>query len=86
MNLEEEMGSRKEFGQHLALFIVVHIIVYFWLRMDTPLLPGLQESILAGKIWFYHEESGIFVTMVWLIIMVVQGVYVFFRGSDANKE
>lgn len=86
MNLEKEMGNRKDFKQHLALFIVVHIIVNFWLRMDKPLLPGLQESILAGKIWFYHEESGIFVTMVWLIIIVVQGVYVFFRGNDANKD
>ncbi|ANY75324.1 hypothetical protein BBD41_23630 [Paenibacillus ihbetae] len=86
MSLEKELGNRKDFKQHLALFIVVHIIVNFWLRMDTPFLSGLKESILEGKIWYYHEESEIFVTMIWLIIIVVQGVYVFFRGNDANKE
>lgn len=86
MNLKEEMGNRKDFKQHLALFIVVHIIVNLWLRMDTPFLSGFQQSILEGKIWFYHEESGIFVTMVWLIVIVVQGVYVFFKGNAAEKE
>lgn len=78
MNLAKEMGTRKDFFNHLTLFIIVHIIINVWLRMESSpqFLSGLKQSIQEGKIWFYHEGTGIFITIVWLILLTVQGFYV----------
>ncbi|CAH0121458.1 hypothetical protein PAE9249_03987 [Paenibacillus sp. CECT 9249] len=78
MNLAKEMGTREDFFKHLTLFIIVHIIINVWLRMESSpqFLSGLKQSIQEGKIWFYHEGTGIFITIVWLILLTVQGFYV----------
>ncbi|KAB8125966.1 hypothetical protein F9U64_21100 [Gracilibacillus oryzae] len=79
MNLLEEMGTRADFFKHLTLFVIVHILVNVLLAVDAdiPFFSGMKQSIQEGKIWFYHEKSGLFITMVWLVILVAHGSYLF---------
>ena len=85
MSISEELGNRKDFYSHLLVFIVVHVLVFILLRVDDDSFPSflsrMLQSITEGKIWFYHEPSGIFVGFVWLFILFVQGIYVFFIKS-----
>jgi len=88
MNLAKEMGTRKDFYKHLTLFIIVHIIINMLLRMESfpKILSGLKQSILEGKIWFYHEGTGIFITIIWLVVLAVQGFYVFLFKDKIEQE
>jgi len=82
LSISEEMGNRKDFYSHLLVFIVVHVLIFIMLRVDDDSFPSflsrMLQSITEGKIWFYHEPSGIFVGFVWLVILFIQGIYVFF--------
>ncbi len=89
MSLAKEMGTREDFFRHLTLFIIVHIIINILLQIEPPLefFSGIIRSIEAGKIWFYHEGTGIFITIIWLIILMGQGFYVLlFKRYDRTKE
>lgn len=88
MSLAKEMGNHKDFFKHLTLFIMVHIIINVLIRMEsTPqFFSGIKKSILNGKIWFYHEGTGIFITAIWLIFLICQGFYVFIIKSKIEKE
>ncbi len=89
MSLAKEMGTREDFFRHLTLFIIVHIIINILLQIEPPLefFSGIKRSIESGKIWFYHEGTGIFITIIWLIILMGQGFYVLlFRRYDRTKE
>ncbi|TDQ40383.1 hypothetical protein [Aureibacillus halotolerans] len=86
MNLEQEFGNREDFKKHLTLFIVAHIIVNIWLRMDVDFLSGLKESITQGRIWYYHEQTGLFITVIWFLFLAVQGVYTGLKRKRKEVE
>ncbi|MCR8643435.1 hypothetical protein NV379_12310 [Paenibacillus sp. N1-5-1-14] len=81
MNLVKEVGAAKDFFQHLLLFITIHVVMFFLLQTETPpsFLEKLLQWIKEGEIWYYDEESGIFITGVWLIILVCQGGLILFK-------
>jgi len=87
MNFNKEIGTVREFYQHLLLFVSVHVALFFLLRMDTP--PSFIEKVIQwikeDKIWFYHKETGIFVTFIWFIILVGQGILVSSKSSMTKK-
>ncbi len=83
------MGTRKDFVKHLTLFIIAHILINVLIRMESSpqFFSGIKQSIQEGKIWVYHEETGIFITIIWLIILTGQGFYVLlFIDKTQQKE
>lgn len=86
MDLEKEMGSPKDFKQHALLFVGAHILMFILLRTEANFLSKMQESIKAGKIWFYHEQSGIFIAAIWLLILTIQGAYVYFIKQRSSSN
>lgn len=88
MNLAKEMGNRKDFFKHLTLFVIVHIIinVMIWMEYSPQFFSGIKQSIQEGKIWFYHEGTGIFITAIWLVILIGQGFYVFLIKDKIQQE
>lgn len=88
MSLAKEMGNHKDFFKHLALFIIVHIIINVLIRMEsTPqFFSGIKKSILNREIWFYHEGTGLFITAIWLAILICQGFYLFIIKGENKKR
>ena len=59
MSLAKEMGTRNDFFKHLTLFIIVHLIINVWIRMDfsPPFFSSLKQSILEGRNRFIMKEQ-----------------------------
>lgn len=56
------------------------------MRLDV-LIRGIKQSIQEGRISFYHEGTDIFIAIIWLIILTVQGFYVLlFKDKIQQKE
>ncbi|GGJ45349.1 2TM domain-containing protein [Virgibacillus salexigens] len=90
MSLPRETSAHKDFIKHITLFIVIHIIINMLLRTGTESMPqffpSIQQSILEGEIWFYQEQTGIFITFIWFVILIGQGFYVFFIKNTIKQE
>lgn len=54
---------------------------------SPPFFSSLKQSILEGRISFYHEGTDICIAIIWLIILTVQGLYVLlFKDKIQHKE
>ncbi|WP_409327497.1 hypothetical protein [Staphylococcus pseudoxylosus] len=88
MTFINKLKNNQLFMSNLSIFIVAHFVINILIHTDkTPVfLNGIKNIILDGKIWFYHDETGIFVFIIWLAFIIYQGFSVFTSDNNKNKE
>lgn len=89
-------GLRLSFLFHLQVFLAAHFFVNACLlrgpEVPEPLL-FLRESILEGRILYYHEPSSLFAHAFWTAGLAVHALFAlspffaaFFAGGKYKKE